>query len=364
MKLPPFVSLALFAAVAVAGGTAAPVSPSRMQTIAASDPRFRYEGRFDFADRAAPVVIWQGSRIALDFTGDQLAVRFEGRTDQNFFNVTVDGRTFVVAVPGGKTVRAEPPFPLAAGRHRLAIFKRTEAAAGTAIFRGVELAPGADAFAPPVPDYRVALMFVGDSITVGACNEDGATDQWDNRRTHNNALSWGAITADAFHADYRNIAVSGMGIVTGYVEPKAGEVWDRVYPEARSPRADLSAWTPSVVFVNYGENDDSFTHNQGQPFPSAAFMHGYVALIRAMRAAYPNAEIVCLRGGMFGGAKSEPLRAAWTAAVQELEAADAKVSHYVFTHWSETHPRVVDDRAMADELIAWLKAQPFFSAYR
>jgi len=363
MKRIAFVSLALFAA-AVAGCTAAPTSPTCMQTIAASDPHLRYEGRFDSTDRDAPVVIWQGSRISVDFTGDKLAVLFEGRTDQNFFNVTVDDRTFVVGVPGGKTVRAEPPFALASGRHHLAIFKRTEAAAGTAIFRGIELAAGAEILAPPAPGYRVALMFVGDSITVGACNEDGATDQWEDRSTHNNALSWGAMTADALHADYRNIAVSGMGIVTGYVEPKAGEVWDRIYPEAKSPRADLAAWTPDVVFVNYGENDDSFTRNQGQPFPRAAFTRGYVALIRAMRAAYPKAEIVCLRGGMFGGAKSEPLREAWTAAVKELEAGDTKVSHYVFTHWSETHPRVADDRAMADELIAWLRAQAFFARYR
>mgnify|MGYP000408550297 CR=1 FL=1 len=34
------------------------------------------------------------------------------------------------------------------------------------------------------------------------------------------------------------------------------------------------------------------------------------------------------------------------------EAGDAKVHHFVFQHWTETHPRVVDDRAMADELIA------------
>jgi hypothetical protein len=40
------------------------------------------------------------------------------------------------------------------------------------------------------------------------------------------------------------------------------------------------------------------------------------------------------------------------------------VAHYVFNHWSGPHPRVKDHRAMADELIGWLKAQPFMASFR
>jgi len=203
------------------------------------------------------------------------------------------------------------------------------------------------------------MMFIGDSITVGACDEDGATDQWDDRRTHNNALSYGALTATKFSADYRNIAVSGMGICTGYVEMRAGEVWDRVYPNPRSAKADLGAEAaPTVIFVNFGENDDSFTHKDQQPFPPD-FAERYVALVQAIRKTYPAAEIVILRGGMHGGAQSERLRGPWETAVQQLEGRDPRVTHFVFKHWSTLHPRVADHRAMADELIAWLQQQAF-----
>jgi lysophospholipase L1-like esterase len=164
------------------------------------------------------------------------------------------------------------------------------------------------------------------------------------------------------NAGYRNIAVSGMGIVIGYVPKRAGEIWDRLYPEPDSPKAEDLSWSPDVVFVNYGENDDSFSKNQNMAFPTG-FAAGYVALVKAMRISYPKAEIVLLRGGMFGGAKSEPLRAAWVEAVQRLEAEDARVHHFVFQHWSETHPRVSDHRAMADELVGWLKAQPFMQRF-
>jgi lysophospholipase L1-like esterase len=206
------------------------------------------------------------------------------------------------------------------------------------------------------------MEFIGDSITVGACNEDGATDQWDNRRTHNCALSCATLTANAFSADYRNIAVSGMGIATGWVPVKAGEIWDRLYPDTNSPLADPHTWIPNIIFVNFGENDDSYPRAHGQLFPGD-FTDGYVSLIHAIRATYPDARIVLLRGGMYGGAQSEPLRKAWESAVTQLEATDKGVSHFVFKHWTSTHPRVADDHMMANELITWLKQQDFMQAY-
>ena len=358
----------LWLALAVGGTTAlaaeaAPAQGDAVQFVSANDARYFYEGRIDFSDPAAPVIIWQGSRISLDFDGPRLALRFAGATDQNFFNVQVDEATAVIAVPAGGNRRIEFPLTLAPGRHRLRIFKRTEAAAGTARFAGVEIAGGAQAWAPAAASYRLRMEFFGDSIMAGACNEDGTTDQWEDRRTHNNALSYTALTAAAFAADYRCTAVSGMGVSAGYVDMKAGQIWDRLYPQPGAPRADLAAWIPEVALVNYGENDDSFPRVHQQPFPPD-YVARYVALVHAMRAAYPRTHLVLLRGGMFGGAKSEHLIAAWNEVVKQLESADPAISHFVFTHWSETHPRVSDDRALADELVAWLKIQPFMQRYR
>jgi lysophospholipase L1-like esterase len=326
--------------------------------VPASDARFRYEGRCDFSDPAKPVIIWQATRIYLDFEGERLACLFDDVHGQNFFDAQVDDQSCVIAVKEKGSARIDVPLTLSPGRHHLRLFKRTEASAGTARFCGIELAAGAQAHESAPPSYRLTMEFFGDSITVGACNEDGAADQWENRRTHNNALSYGAMTAAAFGADYRNIAVSGMGVVTGWTDVKAGQIWDRVYPRATSPAADLHAWTPDVLFVNLGENDNSFSHAQGKPFP-VNFSARYVALVKAMRAAYPKTHIVLLRGGMAGGATSRPLRQAWEAAVTQLEAGDTAIHHFAFHHWSSNHPRVADDRAMADELIAWLEQQAF-----
>ncbi len=333
-------------------------SAGSMTMLSADDPRFRYEGRFDRSDPAQPVVIWAGDRITLDFDGGMLAVRFGAATGQSFFNVTVDGKTEIVS---GAQARFAWPHPLGPGRHRLEIFKRSEADAGHVAFRGVELAAGAQAWAPEPTRYRLRLLFLGDSITVGANNEDGAVDQWDDRRTHNHALSYGHLTSQALGADHRAVAVSGMGLCEGFVPMTAGETWDKIYPRDRPERADLGVWVPDVVAVNLGENDSAFTRANQRPFP-AGFTSAYVALIRSVRAAWPEARIVLLRGGMWGGKKDPELRAAWNAAVRELEAGDPQVGHFVFAHWSEQHPRVRDHRIMAAELTAWLESQPFMNA--
>jgi lysophospholipase L1-like esterase len=333
-------------------------SSSLIQTVAASDPRFRYEGRFDFADPDAPVVIWQASRISLDFDSDSLRLLFDDAKGQNFFNATVDDMTHIVAVNEGAAPVDASFENLGRGRHHLMLFKRTEATAGTVRFRGVDFGTAAHAWIPHDPDYKLKMEFIGDSITVGACDEDGPTDQWLDHRTHNNALSYGALTAAAFDADYRNIAVSGMGVVTGWSDLKAREVWNRIYPDPSSRLANLLSWKPRIVFINLGENDDSFPRAHQQPFPEH-FTQGYVALVQAVRKAYPAAHIVLLRGGMWGGSHSEPLRTAWESAVTQLEASDPAIKHFVFTHWSSNHPRVADHRAMADELIVWLNQQQF-----
>ena len=236
--------------------------------IPAGDARFRYEGRIDFSNTNAPVVIWQASRISIDFEGSAIRLLFDDAKGQNYFNAQVDGSNTVVEANEGIPVSPATLSGLGPGRHHLMLFKRSEANAGTVRFRGIEIAPQAKVWAPTPPRYKLAMEFIGDSITVGACNEDGATDQWDDRRTHNCALSYATLTAAAFSADYRNIAVSGMGIATGWVPMKAGEIWDRLYPDTNSPPANLHAWTPNVVFVNFGENDDSYPRAHGQPFPA------------------------------------------------------------------------------------------------
>lgn len=329
-------------------------------TIRATDSLLTHEGRFaPFAPSDPGVtIVWQGSRCSFVFDAPTLRLSFDEVRGQSFFDVTIDGRMTQLALREGQAPLGAEFTNLPRGRHQLTLFKRSEAAAGTARLRAIELPRGGLVLAAPAPQYATSMLFFGDSITAGANSEDGEVDQWEDRSTHNNARSYGAFTAAAFAADYRNIAVSGMGICEGYTPFVAQQIWDRVAVDPAAPRAELATWQPEFIFVNYGENDESFTKNQQRPFPKN-FAADYVKFIRTIRGAYPNARIILLRGGMWGGANSEPLRRAWETAAAELERSDSKVAHFAFRHWTGTHPRASDHRKMADELIAWLKVQPF-----
>jgi lysophospholipase L1-like esterase len=252
---------------------------------------------------------------------------------------------------------------LGAASHHLVLFKRSEANAGYVTFKGIQIDDGAEVWNPEPVKYKLRMEFFGDSKTAAACNEDDANDQWDNRRTHNGMLSYAAMTAEAFGADHRNISVSGMGIITGYVDVEAGEMWNKLYSRASSPAADLKSWVPDIVFVNLGANDESFTRTHNQPFP-ADFTDGYISLVRSIRGAYPNAHIVLLMGGMYGGMHSEPFNKAWKEAVTQIESADKNINHFIFKYQAKNHPRVAEHRILADELISWLKQQDFMKAYK
>jgi lysophospholipase L1-like esterase len=343
-------------ALAVAGAASA-----ELQLVAASDPSFRYEGRFDFSDPGSPVVIWEASRISVDFQGPRVAVRFGPVTGRVFFDASVDGSNSILELREGSRETTVALPVSGSGLHRLTLFKRTEATAGTARFAGIGIAPGEAVFPPAGPAHTMRMEFIGDSITAGACDEDRGKDQWDDRRTHDAAFSWAALAAAAYSADYQNISVSGIGLATGFVDVLAGQVWDRTYPSASSPKADLARWTPDVVFVLLGDNDDSYPRAHGLPFPGN-FAEKYVSLVRSIRASYPKAAIVLLNGAMWAGTHSKALGAAWATAVADLEAGDPGISHFVFSHWTDSHPRVADHRVLADELLAWLRIQPFMKA--
>jgi lysophospholipase L1-like esterase len=351
--------IALAISPMAAGTDSAPTLASApMKAVPASDRHFRYGGRFDFGDRASPVVIWEASTIAIDFDGDRADVRFSGATGQVYFDASVDGTSTILAMREGSPENALSLAVSGGRRHHLLLFKRSEASAGTVHFKGIDIAPGARVFTQAAPAYKMKMEFFGDSITAGACDEDGPDDQWDNRRTHNAAFSWAALTAAAFSADYRNTSISGIGLAAGYDDVLMGQVWNRTYPSASSAKADLSKWTPDVVLVLLGDNDDSFPRSKSLPFP-LNFGDRYAELVHAIRAAYPRASIVLLNGAMWAGTHSPELESAWGAVVAKLESGDPGIRHYTFVHWTMNHPRMADHRALADELDAWLRKQAF-----
>jgi lysophospholipase L1-like esterase len=280
-------------------------------------------------------------------------VRFGAPVGECYFDCSVDGDTRLVSLPRESGEQLVAFDGLSSGPHELRIFKRSEAKVGHVRLLGIDVPKGSRRDVPE-RSSRPKLLFLGDSITAAACSEDGEADQWEDLSTHNFARSYAALSANQLDAELQAIAVSGMGVVAGYVDVRAGDVWDRLYPEPQAPRADLSRYQPDVVFILLGENDDSFTKTNRRAFPPR-FVPEYEGLVRAVRKAYPAALIVCARGGMAGGGRSQRLRGPWETAVARLEKGDARVRRFAFDFVAELHPRAAEHQRLADELVPFLQ---------
>jgi len=309
-----------------------------------------WTGRFDPADRPGATLGWQGSRLSGRFTGRRLSLVFSGVVDRNYFDVVVDGRSRLLEL-----VNTSPCVTLAddlgPGDHRLEIVKRSEGLFGSATLAGLALAPGERWLNPgPRPAYRLEVY--GDSISAGACNEDGAVDQYDTLATHDPSLSYGAIAARRLGAEIVNLAVSGTGLTCSWNPILMPDVWDRVAPRLDAPRIDADR-VPHVVVLNLGQNDYGFPHSQGLPF-DPDYGSRLRALVLGLRARYPDTWIVGALGGMTGWKECEPLRRLWRTTFDDLQAADPRVRAFVFQAASSAHPRVDVHALLAEELTAFL----------
>ncbi len=205
------------------------LADTKFQMVDADHPGLSYIGRIDFHDPKAPVFIWQGTQVRARFSGKSIGFRFSNAWGQNFYNVIIDGKIRFLKLNEWGTHDYQLAQTLSEGSHEFVLFKRTEANSGNAVFRGLILGEEAKLEAKPDP-LPLRIEFYGDSITAGACNENPPnTEQYDDLSTHNNYLSYGAITARNLNAEYVCIAVSGIGICYSWNSFLMPEVYNRLY---------------------------------------------------------------------------------------------------------------------------------------
>ncbi|NLW48237.1 MAG: SGNH/GDSL hydrolase family protein [Firmicutes bacterium] len=324
------------------------------QIIPADSPDLYYIGRIDDLDPKAPVLVWQGTEVRARFTGKNIGLRFSEVLGQNFYNVIIDGQIKLLKLKEAKEINDYLlADTLPDGTHDLILFKRSEAMSGHAVFQGLFLEKSAQLGPKPEP-LPLRIEFYGDSITAGACNEDPWDDQYEDCSTHNNYLSYAAITARNFNAEYFNIAVSGTGLCHSWNPIMMPEIYDKIYPDSTSPKYGFSGKKPEIVLINLGQNDQSYPVSINKPFPRN-YAEKYVEFVSKIRSLYPESHIVCAIGGMDCYHASAEFRAAFQQAVQKLKNTDPKIHSFVFEAYTLTHPRVDTHLKLASELTAFLK---------
>lgn len=332
-------------------GEAAPLP----YAVAPTDPRIRYEGRFDLRDAAGPRCAWPASAVKLRFQGDALNVQLSDSNNDEYEIVT-DGVPSGVLITKGGTHLYPVFHALTAGTHTIALVKRTEAFFGTTQFLGFQVARGGRLLpAPPRPARR--LEVIGDSISCGYGNE--AKDQHERftSATENGYLSYGAVAARAVGAEYVCVAWSGR---TMWPKNTMGAIYDLALPLDPGSRWDFARWTPDAVVINLSTNDFA----GGTP-DKAGWIGGYEAFLSRVRKNYPHAAIYCTTSPMMAGTPAAIAKSYLTQIVSDENAAgDKNVRLLIFEtqdggkngFGADWHPSVKTDALMADKLAATLES--------
>jgi lysophospholipase L1-like esterase len=325
-----------------------------------------YVGRVLYGPDGAARFAWSGTSASVCVSGPVLSVDIED-AGQNVFALRVDGalRTpKLVPGPGRKTlVLADQLSP---GPHVVTLVRLTEAMLGETCIHGFH-APGGELLAPPAPLAR-RIELIGDSISAGYGNEAAGPEHSFDAAEENHYRSYGALCARALDAELVTIAWSGKGVFSncGSTEDTLTMpvLWRRTLPSEEHERWDVARFVPQALVLNLGTNDFSPANRDQAPFARE-----YLSFVRELRAAYPQAFILCTNGPLLSDSWPEGARTLSRAregiegAVETLRSeGDAHVDYLEFPqvtsregHGADNHPSLVTHERMAAQLTEHLQ---------
>jgi len=334
---------------------------SHSSTVPFNSPEINYEGRILFRTDAAELS-WPGTSVTINFEGTGVSATLKDLDTANYYNVIVDYN--VVSKIHTDTIKQNYVLAsgLPKGKHSLQLFKRTEWDKGKTLFYGFELAKHSKLLSPPVAKER-KIEFYGNSITCGYALEDSSGGDSGIGYFENNYLTYAALTARYFDAQYVCTSKSGIGVMVSWFPMIMPELYDRLDPTDSASKWDFSQYTPDVVVINLFQNDSWLINMPGyekfrEPFggkaPDDSFIiSAYRNLVASIRSKYPDAFVICSLGSMDATREGSPWPGYVEQAVQSLN--DSKIGTCFFQYKNTNgHPNRMEQQVMADSLIAYI----------
>jgi hypothetical protein len=321
-----------------------------------------YEGRILYKTDAA-VLNWPGNSVTMQFEGTNVKAVLKDLDTANYYNVILDNA--VISKFHTDTFRHSYVLAsnLTPGKHLVQLFKRTEWDKGKTLFYGFEIPESAKILPPPAPKKR-KMEFYGNSITCGYAIEDNSgRDSWFGY-FQNNYLTYAAITARHFDAQYYCNSKSGIGIILSWFPLIEPEMYDRLDPVDSASKWDFSKYTPDIVVINLFQNDSwlvnkpdraEFKKKFGTQAPDENYIvAAYKNFVATIRNKYPKASIICALGNMDATREGSSWPGYIQKAVQQLN--DAKIyTHFFPFKNTGGHPNVAEQQVMADSLIKFIE---------
>jgi hypothetical protein len=334
---------------------------SNAQTLVKSiDPNIHYMGRVAKSDTAA-VLSWSGNSVMLNFTGTGIKAVLNNEGTENFYNIIIDGKVISVLHPDAGKKDYVLAANLPKGKHTLELFKRTEWAMGKTWFYGFEVEGGN--VLPPSPSKKHKIEIFGNSISCGYAVEDTTGKDRGTGPFENGYISYAAITARYFDAEFYNTSKSGIGVTVSWFPLIMPEMYDRLDATDLTSKWDFSKYTPDLVIINLFQNDSwivqqpdnpQFKARFGTKTPTAEFItNAYANFVKSVRGKYPKAKILCILGSMDATRQGSPWPGYIEKAVSGLN--DKNIyKHFIPYKNTNGHPNVKEQQAMADDLIAYI----------
>ncbi len=326
------------------------------------DSKFiQYEGRVGFKQEVAELY-WSGTTLTMHFEGTGISAVLQDRDTANYYNVILDNVVIAKIHPDTTKKVYALATNLPRGKHKLELFKRTEWDKGKTWFYGFQLAEGGRPLPAPAPKKR-KIEFYGNSITCGYATEDTSkNDSWFGY-FENNYVSYAALTARHYDAQYSCIAKSGIGILLSWFPLIMPQLYDRLDPTNSTSKWNFATYTPDVVVINLMQNDswlvnmknhEQFKAKFGTTAPTASqIIAAYKRFVRTIRSRYPKSHIICALGNMDATRKGSPWPGYVQAAVAQLQ--DKNIYTHFFAYKNTPgHPKVQEQKAMADSLIQFM----------
>lgn len=330
--------------------------------VAYSDPGISYEGRIDTSRIEAAELFWSGTSIKINFRGTSIEALMRESRGDNYYNVILDDGVPFILRPDTLKKYHLLASNLSPDRHCVELFKRTEWDRGKGEFYGFRIKGRAKAGEKSPPKKR-KIEFYGNSITAAYAVEDFSGEDSPDSTFTNNYLSYAAIVARHYNAEYHCICKSGIGINISWFPTIMPEIYDLLNPEDPQSKWDFSLYQPDLVIINLMQNDswlvnmpehEEFQARFGEVAPDEqAIIEAYRKFVSDLRIHYPESHIICALGNMDATREGSPWPEYVKKAVAGLD--DKKIhTHFVPYKNSPGHPTIGEQKEMAQSFIAFI----------
>lgn len=252
---------------------------------------------------------FKGTKAVITIAGDDSAAKADNADNQARIAVYVNGERVVDDMIDNPEETYTVFERESSEECDVKIVKLSETAHSTCAVKSIAVTAEED-IAPAEKKERF-IEFIGDSITCGYGVDDENRDHHFSTTTEDATKTYAYKTAENLGADYSMVSISGYGIISGYSDGRkkvSNQTMPRYYDKlgfsytalgGKKPNAydwDFTGYTPDVIVVNLGTNDDSYTKSDEEKCNE--FAQAYTEFLGTIRSHNPDSQIICTLGIM------------------------------------------------------------------